>query len=216
MSFNRHTTAATLLHRPFLPVLIVILFAMLGASCQNEQQSGQQETVVTESISPESSMAKDFRVIAGQSAGEFRLGQEVEKSGLSDYFGPANSVDAATCKSWSMWFPQEDQEIDVYAACDSALNMQKSIQLIRLAGIAFISDKELTEKSDVQHVKRLYPAALEEEYRDREGREVVLYDAVDSGIAFEVAENKIRSVILHAPGKKVSDYYLPFLSSPAP
>ena len=212
MSFNRHTA----LHRSFHLVLTFMLPALLAVSCQNEQRSDNTETEVTESIGTESNLAKDFRVIAGQSAGQFQLGQEVEESGLFDHFGPADSVDAATCKSWSMWFPQVGQEVDVYAACDSALDMRKSIQLIRLAGIAFISDKELTEKSTVQQLKRLYPAVFEEEYSDASGTPVTLYDAVESGIAFEVADDQIRSVIIHAPRKKLSDYYLPFLSNSAP
>lgn len=212
MSFNRHTP----IHRPLQFVFYFFLFALVAVSCQSEQRSEQTETVVTESIGTEGNLAKDFRVVAGQSVDEFRLGQEVEESGLFDDLGQADSVDAATCKSWSMWFPQEGQELDVYAACDSALDMKKSIQLIRLAGIAFISDKELTEKSNPQQLKRLYPAALEEDYRSAQGEKVVLFDAVESGIAFEVADDQIRSVIIHAPGNKLSDYYLPFLSDPAP
>lgn len=212
MSFHRQNA----FYRFFYSVLPFLLIASLGSSCQNKPSSDEADTTVTESVGTNSNLAKDFRLVAGQSAGDFRLGQEVEESGLFDHFGPADSVDTETCKSWSMWFPEETQEVAVYAACDSALDMKKSIQLIRLAGIAFISDKELTEKSNVQQLKRLYPEALEEEYADPMGAELTLYDAVESGIAFEVSDDHIRSVIIHAPGKKLSDYYLPFLSSPAP
>lgn len=215
MSFKRHK----LFSLPLRHRLGLFLIALLAMSCRNQQQNDNQNNdpaPVTESVGTESHLAKDFRLVAGESVGDFRLGQEMEESGLFDRFGTADSSDAATCKSWTMWFPEEGQEVGVYAACDSALDMKKSIQLIRLAGIAFLSDKELTEKSTSQHVKRFYPAALEEEFSGPAGGKVVLYDAVDAGIAFEVAADSIRSVIIHPPGKKLSEYHLPFLSDPVP
>lgn len=215
MSFNRHKVPSLYFQYAFG----LILIALLATSCRNSQENGNQHkeaAPVTASVGTETHLAKDFRLVAGESVGDFRLGQEMEGSGLFDRFGMADSSDAATCKSWTMWFPEKGQEVGVYAACDSALDMKKSIQLIRLAGIAFLTDKELTEKSTVQHVKRFYPAALEDEFSAPGGGKVVLYDAVDSGIAFEMAADSIRSVIIHPPGKKLSEYHLPFLSDPAP
>lgn len=215
MSFNRHNGFDRFLLQVPALALIVLLATACGNQQENDHQS-QESADLTSSVGSESHLAKDFRIVAGESVGDFRLGQEMEGSGLVEHFGPADSSDAATCKSWSMWFPQEGQEVGVYAACDSALDMKKSVQLIRLAGIAFLTDKELTEKSTVQHVKRFYPAAVEEEFAGQGGSKVTIYNAVESGIAFEVAADTIRSVIIHPPGKKISEYYLPFLSDPAP
>jgi len=156
-----------------------------------------------------------YDIVAGQSIGRFQLKQELEQSEVFNILGEADSTDAAACKSWSMWFlDQEDssqKEFAVYAACDPAFDMRKSIKIMRLANADFVTKRGITNKSTLRDLQELLPNQTSiQNLRTAKDELVTLVDIESEGIAFEIVDTNITAVIVHEPGQKLTDAYLPF------
>lgn len=154
------------------------------------------------------------------------IGALVLETMLSDSImarlGRADSSDAAMCKSWSMWYWSDSirhssNEFDVYAACDPSLDMRKSIQILRLSGAKFITDRGISEKSTRDEVKTMFPTIQSfGTFLTPDGKEIVLLDDPVSGISFEFNASdslkNIAGIVVYQPGSKLTDAYLPFYS----
>ncbi|TCK85056.1 hypothetical protein [Albibacterium bauzanense] len=205
--------------------LLIISFAMIfiGACTGNTNQNSQNisqtdstrnKTQAIDSVKLKLSDSDTIFVIAGKSLGRFELKQEVEQAQLFNVLGKADSADAAMCKSWSMWYLDKQspkKELDVYAVCDANVDMRKTIQILRLSNVDFITEKGISSTSTLSQLKTAYPNAESiEGIETSSSIKVTLIDDIASGIAFEISNDKITSVAIHTPGEKITDTYLPF------
>jgi len=207
-------------------ICIVVLFSSScsdGAKTAKNERASSKDTVSLETGSSETlidsastKIAEGDTVyaIAGKSIGKFQLKQEIEQARLFEALGKVDSGDAAMCKSWSMWYLDKkvpEKEFDVYSACDADFDMRKTIQILRLAGVSFLTESGISEKSSINQLKSFYPEALILEHLESPSSELVtLFDDVSSGIAFELINNKITAVVVHKAGEELTDTYLPF------
>lgn len=199
------------------------------ASCTNQPSrttadgmigdSAAGATVVeADTIIPKFTDQEVIRVVAGNSIGDFLIDQEVGESNLFNRLGEVDSSDAAMCKSWSMWYFKEGEQVlestpefDVYASCDPNLDMNKSIQLMRLSYIDFALDNGIAMGTSVSVLKESYPDALQLSFTDvASDNAIAVYDAVAAGVAFEVREDQVTAVLVHVPGQGIENSYLPF------
>ena len=156
-----------------------------------------------------------YDIVAGKSIGKFHLQQELEQSEVFDILGEADSTDAAACKSWSMWFldgeSSPQKEFALYAACDPVFDMRKSVKILRLANADFVTKRGITNKSTLRDLQELLPEKTSiQNLKTSKDELVTLVDIESEGIAFEIVDTKIRAVIVHEPGEKLTDTYLPF------
>lgn len=159
-----------------------------------------------------------IRVVAGNSIGDFLIDQEVEESNLFNRLGEVDSADAAMCKSWSIWYLEDNNtpthpvpEFDVYSACDAEIDMKKSIQVMRLSEVDFEMDNGISFGDDLSIIKESYPDAVELSFTDALSDTIVrVYDDVEAGIAFELSDDEVRAVIVHVPNQGIENMYLPF------
>lgn len=205
---------------PFLIVLLIssqFIIGCTGNSAQNSQEVSQvdsSQNTAVDSVKLKLSDSDTIFVIAGKSLGRFELKQEVEQAQLFDILGKADSSDAAMCKSWNMWHLDKrspKKELDVYAVCDADVDMRKTIQIMRLSHVNFITEKGITSTSTLGELKTAYPNAESiEGIETSSSTQITLIDDVASGIAFEINNDQVTSVSIHAPGEKIINTYLPF------
>jgi len=207
---------------PFLIIsfiTILIIGACTGNMNQNSQKASQTDSTKTgmqtiDSVKLKLSNSDTVFVQAGKSLGRFELKQEVEQAQLFNILGKADSADAAMCKSWSMWYLDKkspEKELDVYAVCDADVDMRKTIQIIWLNNVDFTTEKGISSTSTLNQLKAAYPTAESMEgIETSSSKKITLVDDVDSGIAFEITNDKITSVAIHTPGEKITNTYLPF------
>lgn len=209
---------------------LALLFFVAACSnpAQNESTSEPEtdSAAVTDSLEVDTNIAKFtdqevIRVVAGNSIGDFLIDQEVEESNLFNRLGEVDSADAAMCKSWSMWYLDDDdrvteftQEFDVYAACDADIDMKKSIQVMRLSNVDFSLDNGISLGTDLAILKETYPEASEYIFTHAvTDAPVKVYDDVATGVAFELTDDEITAVIVHSPEQSIENMYLPFFKN---
>ncbi|WP_157970299.1 hypothetical protein [Albibacterium indicum] len=207
--------------------LLGALFLVVSA-CANQSQNestddslstdsaGLTDSVIADTVISKFTDQETIRVVAGNSIGDFLIGQEVEESNLFNRLGEVDSADAAMCKSWSMWYFDDEvneakREFDLYSACDVDIDMRKSTQVMRLGNIDFELDNGISLGDDLSVLKESYPNAIELTYTDASNGEIIqVFDDIAEGIAFEVSNGVVRAVIVHVPDQSIENMYLPF------
>lgn len=207
--------------------LLGVLFLVVSA-CANQSQNestndslstdsaGLTDSVIADTVISKFTDQETIRVVAGNSIGDFLIGQEVEESNLFNRLGEVDSADAAMCKSWSMWYFDDEvngagREFDLYSACDADIDMRKSIQIMRLSNIEFELDNGISLGDDLSVLKESYPNANELIYTDASNGAIIqVFDDVAEGIAFELSNDVVRAVIVHVPDQSIENMYLPF------
>ncbi|GAA4300457.1 hypothetical protein [Compostibacter hankyongensis] len=220
--------------------LLLILALWILAAC-HPAAPGAQETADTVPASaapaqpaapPDTQLQKiaggdTLLLVPGKAAGKVLLKAEVEKSRIFDLLGPADSGDAAMCKSWAMWYwgdtvAAQGKELDIYSVCDPDIDMRKSIQLVRVSGVPFRTATGLSENSAAADIRRQHPHATSlGRFKKPDGSIISLLDDVAAGITFELApaggpdtgEGRCTGADIHLPGKKVTDTYIPFYTA---
>jgi hypothetical protein len=163
---------------------------------------------------------KSISVVPGRSVGSLHIKEE--DSVVFNVLGRADSGDAAMCKSWAMWYDNPANpagEVDIFSECDPDVDMRKTIQQVRLAGLDFTTSNGLNAQSSYADIRKAHPQAviLGRFNTPREGT-VVLLDDVEAGIAFAIKSANVdppgnalcSSIVVHVPGKKATETYLPF------
>lgn len=208
---------------------LVTCLLVFFAACTNQSQENATDNNATDSADVTASTEVDtivskftdqetIRVVAGNSIGDFLIDQEIEESNLFNRFGEVDSSDAAMCKSWSMWYLENDREVteatlefDVYAACDADIDMKKSIQVMRLSNVPFDMDNGISFDTNWSVLKESYPDGVELVYTDALSDAIIkVYDDVAAGIAFELRNDKVKAVIVHEPDQAIENMYMPF------
>jgi hypothetical protein len=215
-----------MLHYSGMALCSLILFSCnfsapgnLHSSVTDSAAAAGKATAPVDSIVYKLAGGPVLKVTPGTSIGKLQLKMELDRSPAFELLGKADSSDAAMCKSWSMWYWKDSagiqKEFDLYAVCDPDVDMKKTIQVLRIQGADFMTRRGSSKLSSLAELKAQYPEISRlGEFSNPEGASITLWDDIKAGIAFELpypdTGKNISAVMIHQPGKKITETYLPF------
>jgi hypothetical protein len=186
---------------------------VVTANGQSASRPGK-DTVVSKAAA----IPPDKLVSPGKGIGKINLGSDA--GDLEKILGKPDFSDAATGKAWLTWYSKRRDEhnnrneLNIYTTYADSTMRAKTVRQIRVTSPFYITADSLQVYNNLARIQQVYPdIVFAGKYREQQGgREILLYDAVARGIAFEVAaanEQRICiSMIVHEPGKKVTDIYI--------
>jgi hypothetical protein len=169
-------------------------------------------------VAKTSAIPPDKLVRAGKGIGKISLGSNAEEVGK--LLGKPDFSDAAMGKAWLTWYSKKRDEhnnrneLNIFTTYADSTMRTKVVKQIRVTSSFYLTADSLQVYNDLASIRQIYPdLVFEGKYKEQQGgREILLYDAIDQGIAFEVAEaNKQQiciSMIVHEPGRKVTEIYI--------
>ena len=152
----------------------------------------------------------NWLVVPGERIGHLRIGGDASGLRRSDY------GDAAMQKSWSTWIGKEGGRLDAFSAVDhvGARGAHYRIHLVRATSKSFRLRNGIHPGSPESSLRRNYPQAKAAgSYRAASGR-VALWDDVRRGLAWEAANGRVRALIVHRKGERLTATLIPYLESP--
>jgi hypothetical protein len=210
--------------------LLAISCCLLTLACCQQQPrtttaTATDTTVTTPSAAdtaaataaPAADIAPDKLIAAGKSIGKTSLGTNADS--LEKILGKPDFSDAAMGKAWLTWYSKRRDEhnnrneLNIFTAYKDSTMRTKTVQQIRVSSSFYITADSLRVYRSLGDIQRVYPDIVHEgSYKERDGRKIHVYDAIAQGIAFEVAEASEQrictGIIVHEPGKRVTDIYL--------
>ena len=155
-------------------------------------------------------------IVPGESIGKAVL--NMDAAGLETEFGKPDMSDAAMGKAWLTWYGKKDEhsnktELNIYTTYKDTSMREKAVQQIRTTSSFFSTENRVHVYSSLNEIRKAFPAIQKLSKLPGDNRNIFMYDDVQSGIAFEIADandQKIcTAIIVHIKGKKVSDVYIP-------
>ena len=186
------------------------------ATTAGQQPVIQQDTATAATKRPVISSEK--LVSAGKGIGKISLGSNADK--LEQLLGKPDFSDAAMGKAWLTWYSKRRDEhnnrneLNIYTTYADSTMRTKTVKQIRVTSPFYITADSLQVYNDLARIQEVYPDLVSEgTYKEQKGgRMIYLYDAIAQGIAFEAAEANGQQIcigmIVHEPGKKVTDIYI--------
>jgi len=192
---------------------MIWLFLGIGfISCSDKKVKPIENTPVSDTVAkPVSVKTTDEKqlIVPGKSIGLTHLGQNTETLAS---LGRPDFSDAAMGKAWSSWYSKDGKknELNIYTTYKDSEMKEKVIRLIRITSPEFKTEDGIATGSSLKTIQSDFPkAVLIGKYKDT-GESVEIYDAIDSGIAFEIKKGNCISIIVHETGKKATDEYITF------
>ncbi|MEZ0006586.1 hypothetical protein ABH942_001956 [Flavobacterium sp. 28YEA47A] len=192
---------------------IIWLFLGIGfISCSDKKVKPIENTTVSDTVSkPVSVKTTDEKqlIVPGKSIGLTHLGQNAETLAS---LGRPDFSDAAMGKAWSSWYSKDGKknELNIYTTYKDSEMKEKVIRLIRITSPEFKTEEGISTGSTLNTIQNSYPKlVITGKYKDV-GESVEIYDAIDSGVAFEIKKGNCIGIIVHETGKKAADEYITF------
>ncbi|HET6568272.1 MAG TPA: hypothetical protein VFG50_09940 [Rhodothermales bacterium] len=225
-------------------VATITLTAVLGlalAACAREQKGidtdqppeasgstpsevGQPPATPRNPAAPDSEAAPSngapgaYAILPGKGIGHITLGENLQD--VNEDLGRPDSGDAAMGHVWAFWLSKtSDDVLGVYATFDSNATGHY-VREIRVTSPVFHLPSGLSSGDPFSEAQRQFehmtPVA---EYTSDNGQgTVTVFDAVDAGVAFEVAggsqdnaaSGNVVAILVHRPGRAVTQEYLPY------
>ncbi|KAA2239824.1 hypothetical protein F0L74_26930 [Chitinophaga agrisoli] len=211
--------------------LFVAAGVLLAFTCCQQQPSASSaaDTTVTVNQQPASQPVHDTVAAsaaaippeklasAGKGIGKINLGSNADE--LDKLLGKPDFSDAAMGKAWLTWYSKRmdehnnRNELNIYTTYADSTMRARVVKQIRVTSPFYLTTDSLQVYNDLARIQQVYPEiSFEGKYKEKGGRTILLYDATSQGIAFEVAEageqRICTSMIVHEPGKKVTDIYI--------
>ena len=217
-----------------MKVQICISITLLLLACNSNKPSPEEkindtaaEITVTDStgtslkndsvvLNAESNAKANKVIIPGESIGNALLNTNADS--LETEFGKPDMSDAAMGKAWLTWYGKRDEhnnktELNIYTTYKDTSMREKTVQQIRTTSSFFYTENNVHVYSSLNEIKKAFPAVQKLNKLPDNNRHIFIYDDVQNGIAFEIADaddQKICiAIIVHSKGKKVSDIYIP-------
>lgn len=166
-------------------------------------------------VSPADKPEFDKLIVPGERIGKTELNSDADK--LEDLLGKPNLSDAAMGKAWLTWYGKKDEhnnqtQLNIYTAYKDTGMRERTVQQIHITSSYFATENDIHVYSALTEIKNVFPQIQKvAQYKD-EGRDIVIYDAVQQGIAFEIAgankQDICTGIIVHEKTKKVTDTYV--------
>jgi hypothetical protein len=193
-------------------------------SCNNNNKtttagtdtSGQTPNENTATVSNYNAKTLDTEqlIVPGERIGKVKLGEEVSSL---EILGPPEASDAAMGKAWLTWKGNRDEhnnatELNVYTTYKDNTMKLKTVQQIRTTSSAFSTAKNIHVYSSLESIQQQFPMLKKRASYKEDGREIFIYDAVEKGIAFEIArandQQICTGIIVHERNKDVTQIYI--------
>ena len=145
----------------------------------------------------------DLRVLAGQSMGQIKLGEGEEA--VMAALGKADRGDASLGRLQLCWMVKPSAEGNRKAGLDVFFRRDDSghhyvVTEIRASSPDFKTSEGVSPQSSLKTLRDHYPTLQRLEVRWADSS-TVIYDSVNTGIAFEMDdEEKCSAIIVHKPG----------------
>jgi hypothetical protein len=196
--------------KTYLLCLTVLLFGCSKKQAVkiSEKETDQQQEVIHK-ISPE------LLIKEGVGIGNTYIGQNTaELTAL----GTPDLSDAAMGKAWLTWYSKKSgaakEEFNIYTTYKDNTLREKVVRQIRITSPDFKTAGGVGNDASFASIKKAYPdLKTVGRYNNPESRkEVIIYDDISSGIAFEVdnsyGKKTCNAIIVHQRNKKVTDEYI--------
>lgn len=207
---------------------IILLTTICLFSCSDKKTSKKIEshdTITIDSISKADVRTIDSKllIVPGKSIGLTSLGQNTTALSI---LGKPDLSDAAMGKAWMVWYSKKNDasgfknELMVSTGYKDSEMKDKVVKEIRINSVDFKTQNEIEVGDSFETIQKEFPDLKQVfKYINLETRkEILIYDSVSSGIAFEIqSDNKICvAIVVHPKQKEVNNEYLvlhPELSS---
>ncbi len=189
----------------------------------NEPTATERDTISTDNskaqTKPDTAIAAEPAsnklIVEGRSVGNVEIGMDDSKL---EVFGKPDMSDAAMGKAWLTWYGKKPDEhnnktqLNVYTTYKDTSMRSKTVQQIRTTSSFFETANGLHVYSAFNEIQEKFQKLKKAATYTDEGRDIVLYDAQQQGIAFEIAtannQQICTGIIVHKPGIKVTQVYL--------
>lgn len=191
--------------------IALTLIAVSLLSCSDKKTTPVETDTNSDTIKydPPQIINTQQLIIPGKRIGLTALEQNAET--LSS-LGKPDFSDAAMGKAWATWYSKDGQknELNIYTTYKDAELKEKVVRQIRITSPKFKTSEGIATGKTLTDIKKNYPEVkLVGKYKAN-GQTIELYDAVNSGISFEIQKDTCISIIIHKSGKKVTEEYLTF------
>lgn len=204
-----------------------LIICICFISCQQNNKGTTKETDTTNKIATtattitdtaaekEKSIAADRLIVPGESIGKTHLGMDAAL--LQDLLGKPDMSDAAMGKAWLTWRGKRDEhnnvpQLNIYTTYKDSTMREKTVQQIRSTSSYFSTQNKIHVYSSLKEITQLFPDIKKAAQYNDDGRNVVIYDEQQQGIAFEIAsanEQQIcTGIIVHKKGENVTAVYM--------
>ena len=183
------------------------------ASTDSSNSNAKNDSIA---LTAENNVEANKLIVAGESIGKAVL--NTDAANLETEFGKPDMSDAAMGKAWLTWYGKKDEhnnktQLDIYTTYKDTSMREKTVQQIRTTSSFFSTDNNVHVYSSLNEIRKAFPTIQKLNKLPDNNRDIFVYDDVQSGIAFEIADangQKIcTAIIVHIKGKKVSDIYIP-------
>lgn len=202
--------------------LYLLCFVLIACQNNNETNSTaidttkEQVTKGFDTVHRNSQPVQDTGrlIIAGERIGKVKLDEDVSSL---EVLGRPDKSDAAMGKAWLYWQGKRDEhnnttELDVYTAYEDSTMREKTVQQVRTTSSQFATANHIHVYSSLEEIEQKFPEIKKIAFYNEDGRNLLIYDAVEQGIAFEIAKanNQLicTGIIIHEKNKPVTEIYI--------
>ncbi len=153
-------------------------------------------------------------IVPGERIGKVKLNEDVSSL---EVLGPPDMSDAAMGKAWLTWKGKRDEHnnatvLNVYTAYKDNTLTVKTVQQIRTTSSNFFTQDSIHVYSSLQAIEQKFPSLKKAASYNEDGRKMMIYDATENGIAFEIAsanqQQICTGIIVHEKNQSVTDIYI--------
>ncbi len=190
------------------------LFALLLFSCNRSKETDKVvvRDSITEKKAPIPEIPSGYLIEPGVRIGHIELNSDAEK--LDSLLGKPDFSDAAMGKAWVSWYGKntdggKQQELNVYTTYENNELMKKVVRLVRVTSSQFQTSHGLRTGDSFEKIQKAFPDIVHlGDYNASTPEPVLMYDEVQSGIAFEFQNDTCIAITIHPKGRKVTDDYI--------
>src|ERR1044072_1386022 len=213
------------------PVLLIAIIVCFVSACTENKTSNENAVSTSDSLVKQDNddiatnrpaqdtnneSAENKLIIAGKSIGKIEL--DKNDSVIAIELGKPDMSDAAMGKAWLTWYGKKPDEhnnktqLNIYTAYKDTSMREKTIQQIRTTSSFFETKNGLHVYSSFRDIKKQFPGIKKVATYTDEGRAIIVYDAQQQGIAFEIVsandQEICTGIIIHQKGVKVTKTYI--------
>lgn len=192
----------------YIPFLVLLLFCCCKRSKEIVTEPATRP--VKESAMPE--VASDFLIEPGVRIGHIEINANAEQ--LDSLLGKPDFSDAAMGKAWTSWYSKSGgekkrHELNIYTTYENNELMKKVVRLVRITSPKFETAHGSHTGDSFDKTKNAFPEIVRvADYDLTASNPVSMYDAIETGIAFEFANDTCIAITIHPKGRKVTQDYI--------
>lgn len=189
-------------------------------SINNESVKSDADSNQSVSIAADTATVKDLRkadenevlktrvLVPGKSIGEISLNQKAEE--VYKIIRSPDSTDAAMGKAFAFWKSADGKNLTtIYSVSNRSAEEGPKVKQIRITSEYYSTKNGIRTGSSLKEIRRQFPDISKTAvYSNRKGVPVYIYDSVDSGISFDIEDEKAIAITIHEPGVKSTVTYM--------